>query len=227
MDETVLRALIDLRDRTIQKNRIAFSNRMFAIEQGVDVPTNGSEEILKRWLERFSELEVEAEKDIKKAVKGVEIIDRMIEVKGVGPMLSAKVVSMIDINRADTISALWRYAGYAVVDGAREKPTKGERLHYNARLKTTCYLVGSSFLKSGSPYRKVYDDSREYYEANRPDWTKAHQHNAAMRRMIKLWLSHLWLEWRKVEGLDTRQPFVQERLGHGHIIAPQEMGWPN
>lgn len=225
MDESTLRALVDLRDRTLQKNRIAFSNRMSAIERGVDIPTNGSAETIGKWLVRFQELENELDKDIAKEVKGNELVDRMTKVKGVGDILAAKVISMIDISRADTVSSLWRYAGYGLTDGERDRPTKGEKLVYNKRLKTTCYLVGGSFLKCNSPYRRIYDDAREYYEANRPDWTKAHQHNAAMRKMIKLWLSHLWLIWRQVEGLDTRAPYVQDRLGHTHIYSPSEFGW--
>jgi hypothetical protein len=225
MDENILRSLIDLRDRTIQKSRVAFSNRIGAVERGVDVPSNGSQELLERWLHRFNELEAELDGDIRQAVKGLEIVDRMIEVKGVGPMLAAKVVCMIDIREADTISALWRYAGYAVIDGTRERLAKGEKLHYNIRLKTTCYLVGSSFLKSDSPYRRIYDDARAYYEANRPDWTKGHQHNASMRKMIKIWLSHLWLVWRQTEGLDVRAPYVHEKLGHEHEYTPEEFGW--
>jgi hypothetical protein len=143
----------------------------------------------------------------------------------VGDILAAKVISMIDIQRADTVSALWRYAGYGVVNGEREKPTKGEALHYNKRLKTTCYLIGSSFLRSNSPYRQIYDSSKEYYETNR-DWTKLHRHHAAMRKMIKVWLSHLWEVWRTLEGLPVRNIYAEDKLGHNHYISPQDYGWP-
>jgi hypothetical protein len=108
----------------------------------------------------------------------------------------------------------------------RSRPIEGWALDYNKRLKTTCYLVGSSFLKSRSPYRAVYDQAKEYYELNRPDWTKAHRHNAAMRKMIKMWLSHLWEVWRKLEGLPTREPYIIGREGHEHYHTPQEFGWP-
>ena len=225
MDNNILRALVDLRDRTIQKNRIAFSNRFDAIERNNDTHTNGSKETIERWLMRFNELENELDDDIREAIKGIEIIERMVEVKGVGEILAAKVVSMIDIQRSDTISALWRYAGYAVIEGKSERRVKGELSHYNGRLKSACYLIGTSFLKSNSPYRRIYDDAKTYYEVNRPDWTKAHRHNAAMRKMIKMWLSHLWLVWRQIEGLDIRAPYVNEKLGHEHIYSPQEFGW--
>ena len=160
-----VRALVDLRDRTLQKSRVAFSNRISAVDSGAD--KSGSKELFERWRTRFDELEKEADKDIAEMVKDIPIVQELTELKGIGPLLAAKLVSMIDIQKADTVSALWRFAGYAVIDGQREKPVKGERLHYNIRLKTTCYLVGVSFLRCGSPYRKVYDDAKAYYEANR------------------------------------------------------------
>lgn len=223
--DPTLRALIDLRDASLQKARIQFGNRLDAIARGDDTATAEVLEILDRWQTRFAELEAEADRDIREMAKDHAIIARMCDVKGVGLILAAKVVAMIDIERANTVSALWRYAGYAVVDGQRERPTKGEKLHYNKRLKTACYLVGTSFLRTGSPYRSVYDDARLYYEANRPEWTKAHQHQAAMRKMIKMFLAHLWLHWRTVENLPTRDLWVMDYGGHAHYRAPEEFGW--
>ena len=145
-------------------------------------------------------------------------------IKGIGPSLASQVLSLIDITRADTVSALWRYAGYAVVDGKAEKLKKGEKAHYNANLKKALYKVAMSFLKCSSPYRKFYDDAKQYYEANR-DWTKMHIHLASIRKMIKMFLSHLWHVWRTVEGLPTRELYVVEKLGHNHIIPPDDFGW--
>lgn len=222
---STLRAMVDLRDRTLQKSRIQFSNRASAIVRGSDQAGAATQELVERWQQRFDELETAADKDISALVENMPIVAAMTEVRGVGKLLAAKVVAMIDIERAGTVSALWRYAGYGVKDGERERPVKGEKLHYNLRLKTTCYLVGSSFLRSNSPYRAVYDESKEYYQNNRPDWTKAHIHNAAMRKMIKTWLAHLWQVWREMEGLETRELYAMDRLGHEHYKSPAEFGW--
>lgn len=221
---STLRALVDLRDRQIQKARIQFGNRVEAITRGDDDANNQQFQIAKKWHGRFSELESELDKDIKVAVKDEIIYKPLTSVKGVGPMMAAKLIAMIDIERCNTISALWRFAGYAVIDGERERPVKGEQLHYNIRLKTTVYLVATSFLRTNSPYRKFYDNAKEYY-ANSRDWTKLHVHNAAMRKMSKMFLSHLWLVWRQLEGLPVREPYVKEKLGHENIVTPQECGW--
>lgn len=219
-----LRSLVDLRE-SLQDIRIAFGNRVDAIERGSDVSGNGSMELYGRWLERFHELEVQADADIVELSGEYPIVELMITVKGVGRLLASKVVAMVDIERADTISALWRYAGFGVKDGERERPVKGQPLSYNMKLKTTCYLIASSFLRCKSPYRQIYDQAKTYYEANRTDWTKLHIHLASMRKMTKHWLAHLWLVWRQLEGLPTRVPYVEEYLGHTTISKPADYGW--
>ncbi len=225
MDNT-LRSLVDLRETVIQRTRIAFGNRLSAIERGADQAADSERQRIEHWAETFDELNKALDAEIAEEVKDIQIVQHMRNVKGIGPMLAAKIIAMIDISRSDTVSALWRYAGYAVVEGKREYPTKGQRLHYNTRLKSTLYLLAGSFLKSNSPYRRVYDDARVYYEANRPDWTKSHQHLASMRKMIKVFLSHLWERWRMLEGLPVRPLYVQERLGHEHYMDATEFGWP-
>jgi hypothetical protein len=218
-----LRALVDLRDRTLQKSRIAFGNRVSAIDRGAD---DGNNELVARWQERFDALEKEADADIYAMVKDIPIVNDLDALKGIGPLLAAKLVSMIDIERADTVSALWRYAGYAVIDGARERPMKGEKLHYNARLKSTCYLIGTSFLKCNSPYRQIYDEAREFYDINRTDWTKLHKYRAALRKMIKIFLSHLWEQWRERENLSVDQAYILNLPEHTHKYQRSEFGWP-
>lgn len=227
MDSTALKALVDLRDRTLQKSRIAFGNRLAAVEQGRDLADDATKALLLRWNERFMELEREADKDIATIVKNdpSPIITAMTSVKGIGPILAAKVVSMVDIKKAETVSALWRYAGFAVVDGARERPQAGVKLAYNKRLKAACLQAGSSFMKQASPYRAIYDQAREHYARSRPEWTPIHQHEAAMRKMVKFWLAHVWEVWRELEGLPVRNLYAIDRLGHSHYKSPQDFGW--
>lgn len=226
MSGNVLRALIDLRNKTLQKNRIAFGNRLSALDRGADSTGKNERDILDKWFTRFGEMEKEIDRDIRDQAVDVPIIQEMVKIKGISWILAAQIVCMVDIHRADTVSALWRYCGYAVaLDGKRERPVKGEKLHYNARLKTVLYLVGQSFIKSRSPYRAIYDSAKEYYEINRPDWTKDHRHKAAMRKMVKVFLAHTWMVWREMEGLPVRNLYVEEHQGHTHILAPEEFGW--
>ncbi len=52
-----------------------------------------------------------------------------------------------------------------------------------------------------------------------------HVHMQAMRKMIKLFLSHLWLVWREAEGLPITEPYAYSVLGHTKhdYIGPWEM----
>lgn len=224
-DLSLIRAMVDERARA-QRARVQYTNRISAIERGDDSADERTLDLLNKYAERHRTDEEEATKDIADMVQGVEIIERMTKVKGIGITLAATIASMIDISKDDHVSNLWRYAGYAVAeDGRRERPTKGEKLHYNVRLKTALYLAAVSMIRLGSPYRVVYDEAKAYYQANRPEWTKAHIHQASLRKMVKIFLQHLWLVWRTIEGLPVTQPYVQENLGHNHIYAPQQFGW--
>jgi len=220
-----LRILIDLREQVIQKNRIAFSNRLNAIAQGKDNADIAVVKKIKNWFEWFEDAEKRIDEDVQEEAALEPIVQKLCNLKGIKQILAARIISMIDIEKAQTVSALWRYAGYGVVNGQAEKPKKGEKLHYNKRLKKACYVIGTSFLKCKSPYSDIYYKAKEYYKTHRPDWTKAHVHYAAMRKMIKLFLSHLWVVWRTLEGLPTRSPYVHEYLKHTDIKKPAEFGW--
>jgi len=52
---------------------------------------------------------------------------------------------------------------------------------------------------------------------------RAHLEAMARRRMLQLFLCHLWDVWRKAEGLPVRTPYPIERLGHSTVILPEEM----
>lgn len=250
MNPEILRPLIDLRDRTVQKNRIAFQHRVTAVEQGRDTVDPVTHDLLIRYRDRFVDLEEELDKDIIEIAREIPIIEEMVEVKGVGFMLAAKLVAMIDIERCKTVSSLWRFSGFGVVPFCpkcekyldiqlercpecdsevirrAERLRKGEKAHYNTRLKTYCWQVGTSFLKSGSSYRDIYDKAREQYD-KREDWTDLHRHRAAMRKMIKVFLQHFWLRWRTLEGLPTSEPFIIGKDGHSTYISGERFGWPS
>jgi hypothetical protein len=44
----------------------------------------------------------------------------------------------------------------------------------------------------------------------------------ARRKMVKIFLSHLWATWRKMEGLTVTKPYVFSVLGHSDYIEPPE-----
>lgn len=249
----LLRALVDTRDRQVQKARIAFNNREYALEHGSDEAPARILAMITAYRNIFDEIEEKLGKDIAWLVEITEpdIFKQVTCVRGIGPQLSAKLLSLIDIEQCNTVSALWRFAGLAVfqkpcttcadpdnpddeckmckgtgIFGERERNVAGEKSHFSKRLKTTMYVVGMSFVKSRSPYRQLYDNARAYYLQTHPEWSKLHNHQAALRKMNKIFLSHMWERWRKVRGLAVRDPFVLDQLGHTNRLLPSEFGWP-
>ena len=204
----------------LQKTRIAMENRLRALAQEKD--ENPMPEEIKNAYNQM----LEAEKNIQNYMK-VEIKDHpawewLQQVKGVSHTLACKLLSMLDIRIAKHPSSFWKFCGLGVTNGERDKLVKGETAPYSKRAKTTMYLIGSSFLKCNSPYRKFYDEAKEKYQKEKPDWTKGHIHNAAMRKMEKIFLVCLWDIWRVAEGLPKDNPYVVAKLGHEKRYNPDK-----
>lgn len=169
------------------------------------------------------------------------------QVKGVGLENLPKIVGLIDIKKAKTISGLWKFAGYDVQNGKGPKREAGKKLSYNSTLRSMCWRMGGSLMKAGGSFYGYYLKEKEKYEARfRKEGRKivkaeklpvkngkryeskgviseGHIHNMALRKMIKLFLACLWVSWREGLGLPTRPPYPIDKLGHSHIIRPEDM----
>lgn len=222
----MLRVVKDVR-QAVQKQRIRVSNQLSALERNVDQATEKDRKMLEAWLEVFEDIESRANRDLSRAVKGagMPIYNRLVDIKGIGDIMAARILAEIDIVRADTVSSLWKYAGYGVnADGKRDRPVKGQKLGYNKELKIVIRLAVESFIKSRSPYASLYYTEKEKWMA-REGITKMHAHNAAIGKVAKVFLAHLWHVWRVVDGLPIRSVFAIEKMGHTHYIRPEEFGW--
>ena len=212
--------------RSIQKLRLGIGERIRSVEQGRSERLTGRDE---EWFAGLQAIENNVKKSVEAFAKQHPLYaEWLIHVRGIGPLNCAQLMGEIasvkghngqpGIGAFDTVSSLWKFSG--LVPG--QKPVKGEKLSYNSRLKTIALEhVGSSFIRSNSPYRRIYDDKKAYYQANRTDWPKLRIHYAARRAMVKVFLSHFWEQWRALEGYETRALYVIEHLGHTH-----EYRWP-
>jgi hypothetical protein len=132
-------------------------------------------------------------------------------IKGLGGEcgLAAQLVAQIDdIEKFDTVASLWRFAGFAVMEGKAEKNQKGEKSHFNRRLKGVCFNIADQFIKQQTPgYVEIYYAEKEKQRALYPEpvsngngkkiYTDAHIHNRAWRKMVKAFLMDLWIEWKQ------------------------------
>lgn len=161
-------------------------------------------------------------------------------IKGLGESgLTAQLLAQIDdIAKFANVSKLWRFAGMAVIDGKAERNKPGEKSHFNRTLKSLCWLIGEQFIRHQvTPYIFIYYEEKDRLREKFPEKIKVvddktgksrwkyndgHLHNMAKRKMMKIFLQHLWLKWRVAENLPISNPYVQDILGHSDIIPPPE-----
>lgn len=53
-------------------------------------------------------------------------------------------------------------------------------------------------------------------------WKTGHLHAAAMRKMIKVFLAHVYESWRRIEKLPLRELYVHAVLGHEERMKPED-----
>jgi len=165
------------------------------------------------------------------------------KISGVGGVIAAGLLGYCGYcEKFDTVSKLWSYAGMGIYNGDIQKLRAGEKANWNPKLKVLCWKLGDSFVKCGKGYRKLYDQFKATYlarediieahkkmaaEKRKKDKSykgdmgyKAHIHAMAKRKVVKLFLSHLWVTARTMKGLPVREPYAMEKLGHTTLIAP-------
>lgn len=192
------------------------SKDQFSVDEQAELDT------MFHFMEEAKKLEKFLDSEIKDGVKEYPIYsDYLVNIKGVGHVLSAGLIAWIqDVEKYATVSKLWAYAGLHVVDGEAARRKQGQQSNWNTRLKTHCWKLGDSFIKSKGPYRELYDKYRLYEEERFPDLTKLHRFNRAKRKTVKVFLSHLWVRWRELEGLPVSKPYCEAYRGHRGVPAP-------
>lgn len=229
----------------MQEHRIAMGNQLLSLSNPKALKALKAKEkkqrkeeieVLNYFYEKFHLLEKELEKEIHKNIKDHPMWSWLKEVKGIGPLLGAALLSNIDITRADHASSVWKFCGLAVdpETGRAERLQAGKKASYNPEMKTICWKIGESFVKTKGKYRGIYDTSKLFYQKKFPKtvflknekdefvknkqgkkikvYTKGHIHAMSKRRTVKLFLSHLWVSWREMEGLSVSEPFSHRGL---------------
>lgn len=113
----------------------------------------------------------------------------------------------------------------------RQKRTTGYQSNYNDKFKVLCWKIASSFVKQSaakSGYRRIYDQVKADEHTKHPETViingkktqnDGHLHNKAMRKTVKIFLSHIWTTWRQMENLPVTKPYESQVLKHS-IIEP-------
>lgn len=162
-------------------------------------------------------------------------------VVGVGPVMSAIIISEFDIHKAEYPSSLWKYAGLDVAADGKGRSRKKEHLvessyldkegvikqkmgiSFNPWLKTKLIgVLGTSFVRVGKgDYNESYKNYKNRLE-NMPvhdDKSKGHRNAMAIRYAVKRFLVDLHREWRTIEGLTVPEEYSVAKLGITHKAA--------
>jgi len=155
MGDTEVRYLVDLYYQ-IQELRKATSNQTRA------QVTSQEPFSFHLWVaEQFMTLEKQM-KSVLDAYTAADPLGREVrKVVGLGPVTTAGLLAHIDINKAKTAGAIWRFAGL----DPTAKWEKGQKRPWNADLKVLCYKIGESFVKTqnseNSEYGKLFRQKRD------------------------------------------------------------------
>lgn len=146
-----------------------------------------------------------------------------------------------------TVSQMWAFAGLDVRNGRAPRFSRGEKASFNGELRSVLLgRLGTSLKLARGGYYELYLKQKnrlvrrfqkegvkivptsnlpkkngKHYE---PEGviSKGHLDNMARRKMVKMFVSHLWETARQLEGLEAGKSYVFEVLGHSeeHYIAP-------
>jgi len=246
MQKEELRALVrtmyDMQDMRIRMGNRKMMKRDHTSQEdnGTKRPKSRDSKVALKITESFEYSEL-AEDRLKNAIgeeiKNYPIYELFLKnVKGCGPLMSAVIISEIDITKAPYRSCIWQFAGMnpGLVKGRKnvngaivqseemvrgDKKTKGFVSPYNSFLKTKLLgVLADCMIKSKSEYTKFYYDYKNRLE-NEEKWkdeSKMHRDKASKRYMIKMFLGDLYCRWRELEGLEVRCPYEEEYLGKKH-----------
>jgi len=231
---------------------------------GTGVISDFTELVLVHQYEALEKQEREHFRHLGEALEALPIwTDWLERQRGIGPAMGAVLVSYFDVHKAVRPSQFWALAGLDVGPGivtdpnnklARsrrkehliEREYRGRDGELKKKMSTTfdpwlqsrlLGVLGASLLRSGSPYRKFYDEyrhrietdparrkgtladkKREWKEGKKTEeiWHPFRIHRASQRRMVKEFIADFWRAWREIEGLPVVPRYHEAILGHKH-----------
>lgn len=227
----------------LQENRMAFAAQVRELEK-----QNSPHELLELLYHGMHFMEKSLKNPLEQFARATVPGSWAISQFGIGPVLSAGLISHIDISKAPTAGSVWRYAGL----DPTQKWEKGQKRPFNAELKTLCWKIGQSFMKFSGNGRCFYghlyrmDKERRIEKNLNGDYadfaasilaTKNFKANKtrdtleagmlsdaqidaqARRFAVKIFLSHYHaVAYQDYHGVPAPRPYIIEHGGHVHEI---------
>jgi len=214
-----LRFLVDSYYAT-QRLRYASDLRMYWLKKVWNLKQKDFDYYQQNVGDQFLKVEQWLKREILKELSEYKIWNEWLKnISGIGPISAGGLIGWIrDIGRFDTISKLYAYCGLGVTkDGKAQRREKGKKINWHPKLKTLCWKIAKNFVRRGKSYRKFYDKVKKEYKEKYPEKTKIHIENMTLRKVVKLFLAHLWVVWRQLENLKISSPYPVEKLKKKYI----------
>ena len=123
---------------------------------------------------------------------------------GIGPVITAGLLAHIDISRAPTAGHIWSYAGL----NPNQVWRKGEKRPWNAELKTLCYKIGDSFVKTSNSDKSFYGP---VYRLRKEQEMERNENGNNAEASAQILLD------RNIKEVATRQAYESGKLPLGHV----------
>lgn len=153
----------------------------------------------------------------------IPIVQSAMGVSGVGLLSFLRLAVHIDMKKADTPAALWRYCGFGLHEGnldryIRSKHSVPGYFSFSPAANLAVVAMISALCRKGRAYNPTF--WKEYQRQLGNGMTRAIATRRAKRYAMKLFLKHLWLVWRRQDGYPVGQPHVNDTT---YLAVPY--GW--
>lgn len=245
LDRNSARYLVDLYYQ-VQDYRKASYNQVRKLTKEEELEPDS---MLEYVAQNFEMLEGEIKKALKIYVQQQPIGQWLLSIAGIGEVLAAGLIANIDINKCETAGAIWRFAGLDPTmewNKGEIRPFNARLKTLCWKIGESFVKVSNNdkdfygkIYKERKEYEQVKNDAGEYAEQAREKLEKykigkdteaykyysigqlppAHIQSRAKRYAVKIFLSHLFDVWYRLErGQEPPKPYALAILGHAHEI---------
>jgi hypothetical protein len=162
--------------------------------------SEGNDPVLARLYRGSWEAEQHYRRQLVEHVKQHGVADWLLGIRDLPLVDVARLILQLDVRRAQTVSAFWRYCGMA----PREVQGGGDT--YSQRAGRLCGQIGLALTRGDGAYARYFAAELAKLEHFRPEIAVQQREERTRRKTVKLFLRHLWLVWRQAEGLAVTTP---------------------
>ena len=198
-----VRYLVDLY-YSLQKYRISTSNQERAANKN-----NEKSESISFFKNEFFGIEKQIKNLLDVYTSFDPVGNTLKQIRGVGPVIAAGLISNLDIKCAKHAGSYWRFCG---IDPTVPGPTKGEKLHYNKKLKTlVAFKLGESFVKVQNRPDDIYG---KHYKIWKEEYKRRNENGEYAETARNILASK---NFKK--DTEARKAYESGKLPDGHIHA--------